>query len=114
MSPEHDLAAFIRDCAEGRVFVWDVAVRSARADFGLYTKAEVLGFIGHGGLESPTFREKRPLEANPSEIVDAYNFHAGTKYGYLAFYWARRTQKWIIKSFKLNREPDPRTVPSTH
>lgn len=94
--------------------MWIRAVESARADFGLYTQQDVLSFIGRGGLEGPTFREQRPLERNPSEVVDSYNFHAGGKYGYLAFYYARVTRKWIIKSFKLNRESDPRTLPSSH
>ncbi len=112
MASAHDLAAFIRGCADGRAFVWDEAMRDARADFDLYSQGEVLKFIGGGGLENPTFREQRSLERNPSEVVDAYNFHAGAKYGYVAFYYARITNKWIIKSFKLNTDPDPRTLPT--
>ncbi len=112
--PTRDLAAFIQGCGEGRAWVWDVAMEDARSDFGLYTRDELLKFISAGGLENLTFREQRSLEGNPSAVVDSYNFHAGTKYGYLAFYYARATNKWIIKSFKLNTEPDPRTLPSAN
>jgi hypothetical protein len=114
MEPADHLAAFISGCVEGQAFVWDEAMKDARADFGLYTKTQIVEFIAAGGLEDPTFREERSLEKNPSEIVYTFNFYAGSKYGYLGFYYARITKKWIIKSFKRNTEPDPRTVSSKH
>jgi len=39
-------------------------------------------------------------------MVDSYEFYSGTTYGYIAFF--QGSERWVIKSFKKNKEPDIR------
>ena len=41
-------------------------------------------------------------------MADAYNFYSGSIYGDIAFFYQPITKKWIIKSFKKNKNPDMR------
>ena len=89
--PEYDLNDFIHNCGEGtsKVFVTQGAIVTARTDFNLNTQASVLEFIANGGLEKPTFINKKAWENNPDKsvviMVDAYTFFSGLIYGYIAF-----------------------------
>lgn len=44
-------------------------------------------------------------------MVDAYGFYSGTTYGYIAFMFQPKTNKWIIKSFKKNDRQGPKYFP---
>lgn len=75
--------------------------------FHLGTTAEVIAFLDQEA-ERCTFINERPLENSDHHcVVYAYEFPAGTQNGYLAFYLAPRTGKWIIKSFKPSDRPKP-------
>jgi hypothetical protein len=43
-------------------------------------------------------------------MVDAYAFFSGIIYGYIAFVYITKTEKWLIKSFKKHEDPDPRNL----
>lgn len=106
------LEDFVRTCKEHpqQVVLIGKVQEDAARDFNLKTKADLLGFIGNGGLESPAFVNTKDWENNPQPKtpikVDAYEFSSAFTLGYIAFMYNPRTQKWIIKSFKLsqNRE----------
>ena len=89
-------------------------MKTAQSDFKLGTQGQVLGFIGNGGLEKPHFINSTLWKNNPNPdneiMVDAYNFFSGICYGYIAFFQFG-TNKWNIKSFKKNRNPDSRNLP---
>ncbi len=91
-------------------------METAKRDFNLKTRDRVLRFIAAGGLENPCFINCKPWENNPRPsspiMVDAYGFYSGLQiHGYLAFFYQPATDKWIIKSFKRNEEPDSRVLP---
>ncbi|MDY0391760.1 MAG: hypothetical protein RBQ88_12725 [Desulfobulbus oligotrophicus] len=116
MGPEYKLDDFISACADvNRVWVRDKAQKDAQKDFKLTTKIELLHFIHHGGLEDPRHYNTKPWEQNPDKsteiMIDAYCFFSGLKYGYIAFRFNAKIDKWYIKSFKFNRDPDPRNLP---
>jgi hypothetical protein len=114
VKPTYQLNNLISDCINGtsKASVIKGALETARSDFNLHTQAQILGFIGNGGLESPNFINYKPWQNNPTPkeqiMVDAYAFYSGSVYGYLAFFFQPTTEKWIIKSFKKNAVPDPR------
>lgn len=114
--PEYELDDFVRDCTKNppTVFVTHGAMLTARSDFNLNTQANVLEFIANGGLEKPTYINKKEWENNPNKqveiMVDAYAFFSGLIYGYIAFVYVAKTKKWIIKSFKKHEGPDPRNL----
>lgn len=114
--PEYNLDEFIHDCEEGtsKVFVAQGAMITARTDFNLNIQASILEFIANGGLEKPTFINKKTWENNTDKsiviMVDAYAFFSGLIYGYIAFVYVTKTKKWIIKSFKKQEAPDPRNL----
>jgi len=107
---------FVANCSVGstKVFVMRGAMKTAEIDFGISQMDQVLTFIADGGLEEPRFINEKPWENNPEPAVKimvcAWSFFSGTKFGYLAFFHQPKTGKWNIKSFKLNREPDPRNL----
>jgi hypothetical protein len=95
-------------------FVTKGALETARSDFGLYTEAKVLKFIGNDGIEKPKHLRTAIWENNPKPEnvvwVDSYEFFSSADFGYLAFFRAL-TGKWMIKSFKKNDQPDQRSFP---
>jgi len=113
VKPNYELDSCMRGCATGlsNATVLKIAMDTARTDFNLNTQIQVLGFIGNGGLENPCFINSKPWENNPHPhngiMVDAYSFYSGSLYGYFAFFQST-TGKWVIKSFKKNRNTDPR------
>jgi hypothetical protein len=114
--PHYDFKDFVRACGErGKVFVRSGAKDSAKRDFSLDTTQKILDFIRHAGLEDLCFFNTKPWEnnLNPSDeiLVDSYHFSSGTRYGYIAFLYIERTKKWLIKSFKLDSDSDPRNLP---
>ena len=116
MEPEYDLAVFVEACADvNMVAVRDKAQADARKYFKLNTKIALLYFIHNGGLEDPRHYNTKPWDKNPSNdsviMIDAYGFFSGMIYGYIAFRFNANTNQWYIKSFKLNRDPDPRNLP---
>ena len=113
MPSAYNLNDLIKSCGEiNQVVVLRKAENSARDDFGLNTKKAVLYFICNDGLESPHYINTKPWENNPDQScpiqVDAYSFYSGPKQGYMAFFFSPKTNKWLIKSFKLNKDSMPR------
>jgi len=114
--PEYKFDDFVNDCAVGtsKIFVSRGAMETARSDFKLATQNQVLEFIANGGLEKPTFINKKEWENNNDDtvviMVDAYAFFSGIIYGYIAFVYITKTKKWLIKSFKKHEDPDPRNL----
>jgi hypothetical protein len=57
-------------------------------------------------LESPKFINSKKWENNPRPelviMVDAYTFYSGIFCGYIAFFYQKATEQWVIKSFKKN------------
>lgn len=106
----------MRDCADGtsKIVVTRGAMETAKTDFKLMTQSNVLEFIANGGLEKPSFINKKEWKNNPDKsvviMVDAYAFFSGILYGYIAFIYITKTKKWLIKSFKKHRDPDPRNL----
>jgi hypothetical protein len=113
MDPSYNLGTFIHECDVGKsVRVINPALETAPADFGLHTEEAIVSFVAHG-VESPVFINSTPLRwttsaGAPVVNVDAYSFYSNTTYGYLAFFYVAPRDLWFIKSFKKNREPDPR------
>ncbi|MES2217174.1 MAG: hypothetical protein V4501_02050 [Pseudomonadota bacterium] len=114
--PEYELDDFVNDCAMGtsKVSVSHGAMSTARTDFNLGTQVNVLEFIANGGLEKPVFINKRVWDNNPDRniviMVDAYAFFSGLIYGYIAFVYVAKTERWLIKSFKKHQGPDSRNL----
>jgi hypothetical protein len=114
--PEYQLEDFVRDCAAGtsKIVIARGAMETARSDFKLATQDKVLEFIANGGLEKPTFINKKEWENNTDNsvviMVDAYAFFSGILYGYIAFVYIKKTSRWLIKSFKKHEGPDPRNL----
>ncbi|WP_131778375.1 hypothetical protein [Legionella bozemanae] len=108
---------FIKSCVTKNThpIILNGAEKTAKLDFNLKPKIKILKFIGNGGLERPHLINVKPWENNPNStsiiMVDAYGFYSGEKYGYLAFFYQPITRKWILKSFKKNSQPDPRSLP---
>jgi len=107
--PSYDLSDLINACARNKSGVRAIkgAVISARKDFNLKTEREIVDFIGAGGLQTPKFKNTDTWQNNPDPpppiiMVDAYTFSSGSISGYIAFLFQKKTDKWIIKSFKLN------------
>lgn len=115
MDAAYDLNDLIKACGKNNhVKVLGKAQESAGSDFGLYTEQAVLYFINDGGLEKPQHISKKPWEKNPDPgliWIDAYSFYSGPKQGYLAFFFSSKTGRWLIKSFKLNKDSEPRIYP---
>lgn len=114
--PAYDLKEFETTCAKQRnkVLVSRGAANSARIDFALDSKQKLIMFIGNKGLECPRFINAKPWENNPELIeimVDAYEFYAGADFGYMAFLYSPKLQKWLIKSFKKNQQEPARNLP---
>jgi hypothetical protein len=114
MAAAYSLNDLIKACGEiNQVVVLDNAQRSARDDFGLITKKAVIDFVYNDGLESPHYINTTPWKNNPDPccliLVDAYSFYSGPKQGYMAFFFNPKTDKWLIKSFKLNKDSAPRS-----
>ncbi|MGD0679744.1 MAG: hypothetical protein ABSC94_30535 [Polyangiaceae bacterium] len=99
------LSDLIEACRAGQAGTSTGAQQTAREEFNLATKAEVLAFIANGGLESPVYENTAKWEHNPDPLVpiyvDSYEFTSGKKKGYIAFLLPV-TKIWMIKSFKLN------------
>lgn len=112
MAVAYNLNDLIKACGElNQVVVLGKAEKSARDDFGLNTKKTVLDFIYNDGLESPHYINTKPWENNPDPsliVIDAYSFYSGPKQGYMAFFFSMKTKRWLIKSFKLNKDFVPR------
>lgn len=108
--PAYDFKDFLQACADRTVFVWDLAVKSASADFSLHGQDRVQEFIADDdGLEDLAFKVTEPFrEWNgppPKPLVDSYTFATGKKDGYLAFFKSPLTGIFNLKSFKRNIEP---------
>jgi hypothetical protein len=115
MKPSYELKQLENACKQGHaeVHIMRPAKKTARADFDLTTKQDIVRFIGDGGLVNPRFINTKKWEKNPnsdkSVMVDSYAFYSGYLYGYIAFMFTGG--KWTIKSFKKNKESDARYFP---
>lgn len=105
------LSDFVGACGEEpiKVFIFKGAMETAKSDFNLNTQEAVAKFVATGGLEKPQFVNTKPWENNPKPelpvMVDAYHFSSGRKFGYVAFMFQDKTQKWSIKSLKSQSDP---------
>ncbi len=104
--PAYRLDELVCACGSGaKVYIWPIALKTARDDFkNLPTAADVKAFV-HGELGTPRYLGTNKLELYkgppPTPLVDDYSFVSGMLEGYLAFYRDARGN-WIIKSFKKN------------
>jgi hypothetical protein len=107
----YNLEEFEKGCRDGLAKVINPALTTGSAEFGLATEADILAFIGNGGLEKPEFANTEPWRNNPKPdqeiLVDSYNFYSGLDYGYVAF-MKGATGLWIVKSLKKNDKPSSR------
>jgi hypothetical protein len=114
-SPAYPLDNFVKACGLGNAVVHGNAQKTARDEFALASQAAILAFIGNGGLEKPVFANRALWENNPNPQtpidVDSYDFHSGTKHGYIAFMFQPVTGLWLIKSLKANSDPSPLNFP---
>jgi hypothetical protein len=113
MASAYNINYLITACGEiDQVVVLESAQKTAREDFNLQTKKAVINFISNNGLESLYYINTKHWENNPNKncpiMVDAYSFYSGPTHGYIAFFFNPKTNKWLIKSFKLNRNSAPR------
>ena len=98
-----------------RIMIYHKAMLTARSDFQLGREADVAGVISQ--LTSRDYSE-RPIVPLSAPIpgatigtsVYSYNIYLDDCYGYLGFVRNTSDSIWIVKSFKNNREPDPREV----
>ena len=103
----YDLEDFIQCCKEKpkTIFIYYEAEFNARHQFGLNTKAELLTFIGNGGLQDITYWNTEPWRLNQNKdqeiLVDAYKFRSNQKPGYIAFMKIIKGN-YAIKSFHLD------------
>ncbi|MFH1334387.1 MAG: hypothetical protein ABIH77_03695 [Pseudomonadota bacterium] len=117
MDPSYSIKKFKQACKQGKskVLVLPYAKLTARKDFGLKTKKEILRFVANDGLEHLKFICTNEWRANPdkknSAKVDSYEFYSGKLYGYIAFVFIEKTQMWLIKSFKKNENSGVRHQP---
>ena len=99
----YEIDEFIECCSKHpeQVVVMGDVLKDAQSIFHLYTKPELLGFIGNGGMEKLEFVNSKPLEKNiftVAPVIDAYEFYTRSILGYIAFYKSPNG-KWVIKSF---------------
>jgi len=114
--PENKIEDLIKTCKEvpESVMIRKKAIfceNGASEYFGLNTRSEIKMRIGEGMLENPVHQNTKELDtwngSGPAPLVDAYGFHSGKKYGYIAYY-INQKNKWEIKSLKKNdRQDDP-------
>lgn len=109
------LADLVAGCKTNNATVSRGACETARASFNLLTESAVVEFIANGGLEKPQHQNTGPWRNNPNPKTPIdqheYAFHSGTKHGYVAFLYNPQTGKWLIKSFKLNKNSSPLHFP---
>lgn len=114
LQPQYKFDEFQCACEIGssKVQVTRGSRETAISDFNLRTDSRILEFIANGGLEKPRFINSGPWDNNPDKnaliMVDAYGFYSGKVYGYIAFLFQQKTDRWMIKSFKKNRNADTR------
>lgn len=109
---EYTLDEFLDACGEpGKVAVAYDAKKDAEKYFKLVTEKDLLAFIFARGLEKLTPINCEEWRFNPNKppaiYVDAYSFYSGNKFGYIAFMFIPKTNKWNIKSFHLNNNVAP-------
>ena len=100
----YEIEEFIECCSKHpeKVVVTEDALKDAQSIFRLYTKPELLNFIGNGGMEKLAFVNSKPLEKSPfpeAPFIDAYEFYTHSILGYIAFFKSPKNGKWVIKSF---------------
>ena len=112
-NPLLDIKELIKVCKEdsSKVIIWQPALEGA-AYFGLTTHKEIKAQIGNGLIEEYEHITTRELDVwpknkKPIPMVESYDFHAGTKFGYIA-YFKKEDGKWSIKSLKKNDKPNPK------
>jgi hypothetical protein len=107
--PAYDIADFISCCNNNpeKVYMIGNTLKDAQTVFRLYTKHDVLEFIGNDGLETINFINSKLWEKNPDPtvaiFVDAYEFMTGGILGYIAFF-KNKMENWVIKSFHQSNE----------
>jgi hypothetical protein len=114
MERAYDLGDFIKACADPNHVSVHYDAKKGAERFNIFTEVDLLAFINSDGLEDVEFINTEVWHLNPNKppdiYVDAYSFYSGKKYGYIAFMFSPKTQKWRIKSFKLNTKPKTREI----
>lgn len=112
--PAYRFSDFNEACGQDdKVMVYGPAQDDARTYFNLKNQQAIRDFIFSGGLEDLKHTHTdilRMMNPDPKTKImeDEYSFRTGSKHGYLAFFYNKKTDKWIIKSFKKNwDEPMP-------
>ena len=118
VDPSYDINELINDCSDPtKVYITAKALETAQTDFGLNSSQEILDFISNQGLEKLNFFNSEIWDNNPRPdlptMVDAHEFYSGFKFGYFAFLKnpIPNAKKWLIKSFKLNKNTGSATFP---
>ena len=114
-NPAYNLEDFLEDCRDAsRAYVSKGAQETAKRDFQLQTQKAIREFIADGGLEKPIHANTAPWQNAPDGesqvLVDSYNFYSGPECGYIAFFRRNSSARWIIKSFKANKQHDQRNL----
>ncbi len=105
--PSYRFNDFKVACGQGdKVKVHGKAQDDARTYFKLKNEQAIRDFIFNGGLEDLKFTHTDIWRNNPDPntiiMEDEYSFRTSSKHGYIAFFYNKKTDKWIIKSFKKN------------
>ncbi|EKE07799.1 MAG: hypothetical protein ACD_17C00512G0002 [uncultured bacterium] len=114
MGAEDNLRSLVDACEDPNLVSVAYDAKKGAEYFKILTEKALLAFINTGMLEDPKYINTRPWELNPHKppdiMVEAFSFYSGKKYGYIAFMFIPKMQKWRIKSFKKNRDQDPRQL----
>lgn len=114
MQPHYTFSEFQLACKKSKklVIVSKNAMISARKDFDMNTKEDVINSIADDSLKelshiNTTLWDKNPNKNIYDVLIDAYSFRRAGQYGYLAFRKAYEKGKWAIKSFKSHEQSSP-------
>jgi len=111
---KYDFAQFKEACQNpdnDKIYIRPKARMGAKRDFKIRPRKKILEFIAEGGLESCIFIKTVEWNNNPNPdpiYIDSYSFYSGEIFGYVAFFFNDVTNMWVLKSFKKNKDSDPR------
>lgn len=109
--PSYDIHDFVMACQHKNVFFIGQVLDDAANDFGLTTEEDLLEFLSGFLNTKHEFVNSIPWRNNPDSSmkikVDAYEFWADCKHGYLAFMYVGKIRKWQVKSFHISDMSQP-------
>jgi len=114
-TPMHPFPEFQQACSRPGLVIVTQSALSTVERLGLVRISEsVVDWIAAGGVENPQHLNTEIWRNNPDERwkiwkrsdavvwVDAFIFESGSDEGYIAYLYRSQTQKWLVKSLKLN------------